>query len=94
MAVLTEILTGAASEATEVCQVLIRQAALNTVLMYEGRRWYTRDLSPIMQRTRNQLNSLLFAIRKRYLHKRYRFKQLFPRTFVTNIFHHHHYNQS
>ena len=58
-----DILVGAAAEATEVCQVLIRQAALNTILVYEERRWFTRDLSPIIQRTRNQMNNLLFAVR-------------------------------
>ena len=44
---------------------MIRQAALNTVLMYDERRWNTRDLSPIIQRTRNQMNNLLFALRNR-----------------------------
>ena len=60
---MTDILTGAVSEANSVCQILIRQGALGTTLVYHGRRWRTQDLAVLVQQTRNHMNSLLFAIR-------------------------------
>ena len=63
MTILTEILDGAISEANAVSQLLTRQGILNTVLSYNGQRWYTRDLAPMAQRVRNQLQNLLFAVR-------------------------------
>ena len=63
MTVLTEILDGAITEANSVSQLLTRQGMLNTVLSYNGQQWYTRDLAPMAQRIRNQLQNLLFAVR-------------------------------
>lgn len=50
-------------EANSVSQLFIRQAMMNTELRYNGQVWLTRDLAPVSQRIRNQLQNLLFALR-------------------------------
>lgn len=58
-----DIITGAIVEANSVSQLFIRQAILNTELQFNGQVWLTRDLAPVSQRIRNQLQNLLFALR-------------------------------
>ena len=62
MSVLVEILNGAVAEANTVCQVMIRQGFMNTTLLFNNHRWQTRELTPIVQRTRNRMHNLLFAV--------------------------------
>lgn len=63
MSVLVDIIIGAISEANAVSQLFIRQSMMNIELRYNGQVWLTRDLAPVSQRIRNQLQNLLFALR-------------------------------
>ena len=63
MSTLVDIITGAIVEANAFSQLFIRQAMMNTELRYNGQVWLTRDLAPVSQRIRNQLQNLLFTLR-------------------------------
>ena len=63
MSVLVDIIIGAIAEANTVSQLFIRQSMMNIELRYNGQVWLTRDLAPVSQRIRNQLQNLLFALR-------------------------------
>ena len=55
------ILSKSSIEISDAVILMTRQALLDTELVYNGKRWRTRELAPLFTRLRNQINAMVFG---------------------------------